>query len=77
MRASATKARGVALVSDAQEPFDAEHDAVKPAPSHECPLRSVPQTTQQHRNHQIAQRSKRTVAAAAKRDVEIVAQPGR
>ena len=45
------------------------------APDHKCPGRAVPQSAQQHRQHQIAIGQQRTTAIAAQADIEVVTQP--
>ena len=47
------------------------------APEHERPRGAVPETTEDHRDHQVASRLSRGPAASTERDVQIVAQPRR
>ena len=53
-----------------------EQDSVVEAPDDERPGGAVPEAAQGHREHQVAARLELAVAAAAQRDVQIVAEPG-
>ena len=50
-------------------------DAVQRPPEHEGPRRPVPQTSEHHGDHDVADRLRLGSAAPAERDVEVVAQP--
>src|ERR1039458_4438474 len=50
---------------------------VKGAPEHECPGGTVPESAQDHREHQVAIGKQPPPAVAAERDIEKVAQKPR
>ena len=56
---------------------DDEIHAVQTAPEDERPARAVPQPAEQHRDDQVQVASRRPLAVAAERDVEVVAQKAR
>src|SRR5207249_4217522 len=58
------------------EALDREPGAVNAAPHDERPVRTVPQAAEQHGQHQVSIRLALALAAAAERNVEVVAQPG-
>ena len=47
------------------------------APDDERPGGAVPETGEEHHDHEVAHRPQRALPRAAERDVEVVAQPGR
>src|SRR5436309_9407476 len=49
---------------------------MQPAPDHERPVRSMPQTSQQHGQKQVAISLIALFCATAQRDVQVVAKPG-
>ena len=59
-----------------QQTMHDQQQAVIGAPGDEMPGGAVPQAAQQHGDHQVAISLERPLAIAAKRDVEVVAQPG-
>ena len=59
------------------EPVADQEQALVDAPEHERPGRAVPEAAEDHRQHQVAVGPQRAAAAAAQRDVEVVAQPVR
>ena len=59
----------------AEQPLDSKPDAMDAAPDDESPVRSVPQSPQQHGEHQVDVGSDISETIAAERDVEIVAEP--
>ena len=59
------------------EPVPDQQHALIDAPEHERPGRAVPEAADDHRQHQVAVERSRAAAAAAQRDVEVVAEPGR
>src|SRR5258706_13032998 len=68
---------GFSRVDRAAEPAArAERRAVDGAPDDERPVGAMPQPAEQHRGEQIAGRLRLALAAAAARDVKIIAQPG-
>src|SRR5256885_5894224 len=59
-----------------EQTLDGKSDAMDPAPDDESPVRSVPQTSKQHGEHQVDVGADISETIAAERDVKIVAQPG-
>ena len=57
--------------------LDDQAGAVEGAPEHEGPGRPVPEAAEDHRDHQVAVGEQAAAAAAAERDVEVVAQEAR
>jgi len=57
--------------------FDRQKGTVQPAPGDESPTGSMPQTSQQHGDHQIDVGALCAAAVAAEAYIEIVAQPAR
>src|ERR1700693_4732116 len=55
--------------------FDTEQRAMIAAPDDEVPACAVPQSSEQHRQHQISVGSEAAVAVSAQRNVQIIAQP--
>ena len=49
--------------------------ALVAAPDQEIPTGAVPQSAEQHRQHEIAVGGKAAMAAAAERDIQVIAQP--
>ena len=53
-----------------------ERQAMQPAPDHERPRAAVPQSAEQHRDHDVARDEPPAPAIATQRNVKIIAQPG-
>src|SRR5262249_10225257 len=51
-----------------------QEQSVVPAPHHEGPLRAVPETAEQHGDHQVPIGPPLAIAAAAERHVKVIAQ---
>src|SRR4051812_19403588 len=50
---------------------------VKASPCNERPVRTVPQSTEEHRDHEVPERHPVTAAVTAQRHIEVIAQPTR
>src|SRR5262245_4648428 len=57
--------------------LDHKEETVDDAPDDKCPGRAVPESAQEHDDHEIDGGAGRPGAIAAERDVEVVAQEGR
>src|SRR5260370_29162038 len=57
--------------------LDTEADTMNATPRDEGPLRAVPQSAEQERDHQVPVRSPSPRSVATERDVQVVAQPAR
>src|SRR5690606_27377317 len=55
--------------------FDDQQRAVRSAPEHEIPSRTMPESAQQHGQHDVSRRGQCAAAIATERNIEIVAQP--
>src|SRR5205823_5104614 len=78
----ATRRRSVQVLPEtlARRPptvIDDQVQAVQPAPEDECPPGAMPQAAEQHGDEQVEVAPCRTLAIAAKRNVEVVAQEAR
>src|SRR5882762_3219696 len=59
-----------------EQTLDGKPNAMDATPDDEGPVRSMPQTSKQHGEHQVDVGADISETIAAERDVEIVAQPG-
>src|SRR5438067_209974 len=77
MEGSSTARRSTAplRMAAAQHPL---HDQIGPmqrAPEDERPARAVPESAEEHGDHQVAVRAPSSAAIAAQRDIEVITQP--
>src|SRR3954468_25085392 len=58
-------------------PMDDQRYPVQTAPDHKRPRAAVPESAEQHRDHDVAIHEPRRPAISAERNVEIITEPGR
>src|SRR5436853_2909674 len=54
-----------------------QRETVQSTPDHKCPGAAVPETTEQHRDHDVAINEPGRPAISAERNVKIIAEPAR